>query len=241
MSVVGEIAGLVKSLGDVVKSTREIIKAVNDGREYLKHYYPDAQEDLTHLLQQMQRAIEGLASVTKVISRFRFSAVGDLVDRATADRDLERLNDYVIAQDEKVSSLRGSIRDLKANCDKVKKLRDKLDARTKTHTWGSMFELFGSKARKRAQELHRVISNFYADDQTMISLLEDTLELAEKALAEVEDALGPPATQNPYNVPVAAKVLGVYALLFRGPHNELQRLADDLNQTRMEIAPLKST
>jgi hypothetical protein len=71
----------------------------------------------------------------------------------------------------------------------------------------------------------------------MIQLLEETLELAKKALAEVEDVLGPPATQNPYNVPIAAKVLGAYALLFRAPHEELQSLADDLNQTRMAIAP----
>jgi hypothetical protein len=163
--------------------------------------------------------------------------VGDSVDRATADRDLRSFNDYVIAQEEKVSSLRGSIRKLKADCEKVRKLRDKLDARTKTHTLGSMFELFGSKARKRARELHFVLSNFYADDQTMIQLLEDTLELAKKALAEVEDVLGPRATQNPYNVPIAAKVLGAYALLFQAPHNELHSLADDLNRTSTAIAP----
>jgi hypothetical protein len=236
MPLVREVVDLVKSLGDVVKSTREIINAVNDGREYLKRYYPDAQKDVTNLLLQMQQAIVGLASVTKVISRFRFSVVGDSVDMATAARDLERLNKYVIAQDENVSSLKGSIRDLKADCDKVRKLRDKLDAGTKTHTWGSMFELFGSKARKRSQELASALSGFYADDQAMIQLLEKTLKLAEKALADVEDVLGPPGTQDPYNVPMAAKVLGAYALLFRAPHNELQSLADDLNQTRMAIA-----
>jgi hypothetical protein len=130
MPLVREVVYLVKSLGDVVKSTREIINAVNDGREYLKRHYPDAQKELTDLLEQMQKAIVGLASVTKVISRFRFSVVGDSVDRATADRDLRSFNDYVIAQEEKVSSLRGNIRKLKANCDKVCKLRDNLDART---------------------------------------------------------------------------------------------------------------
>jgi chromosome segregation ATPase len=241
MPLVREVVYLVKSLGDVVKSTREIINAVNDGREYLKRYYPNAQKELTDLLEQMQKAIEGLASVTKVISHFRFSIAGDSVDRATADRDLRSFNDYVIAQQEEVSRLKGKIRKLKANCEEVRKLRDNLDARTKTRTWGSMFELFGSKARKRAQELHSVISNFYADDQEMIQLLEDTFKLAEQALADVEDALGPPATQNPYNVPIAAKVLGAYALLFQAPHDELHSLADDLNQTRIAIAPKKST
>lgn len=236
MPLVKEIADSIKLLGDVVKSTREIVKAVNDGREYLKHYYPDAQGDLGSLLRQMQRAIEGLASVTKVISGFRFVVAGNSIDRATADRDLARLNDYLIAQREKASILRGSIRELKADCDKVRRLRDKLDTRTKTHTWGSMFELFGSKARKRSQELHSALSNFYADDQRMIQLLSDSLALTESALAEVEDALGPPGTSNPYNVPIAAQILGLYAVLFRAPHDELDSLADDLNHARMAIA-----
>ena len=183
----------------------------------------------------MQRAIEGLASATKVISGFRFIVAGTSVELATAERDLARLNDYLIAQREKTSILKGRIRDLKADCDKIRKLRDKLDARTKTHNWGSMFELFGSKARKLSQELHSVLSNFYADDQGMIQLLTDSLALTERALAEVEDALGPPGIANPYNVPLAAQVMGLYAVLFRAPHDELQCLADDLNQARMAI------
>lgn len=41
-----EIAASVKMMGEVVTNAREIVKAVNDGREYLKRYYPDAQEDI---------------------------------------------------------------------------------------------------------------------------------------------------------------------------------------------------
>jgi chromosome segregation ATPase len=236
MPLVREIAESIKLLGDVVKSTREIVEAVNDGSKYLKRYYPEAQGDLSSLLRQMQRAIEGLANVTKVISGFRFVVAGNSVARATAERDLARLNRYLIEQRKKAASLRGSIRKLKADCDKVRKLRDKLDARTKTHTWGSMFELFSSKARKRSQELSSALSNFYADDQQMIKLLSDSLDLAEKALAEVENALGPPGIQNPYNVPIAAQILGLYAVLFRTTDQQLDTLADDLNNARIAIA-----
>lgn len=59
-----------------------------------------------------------------VISGFRFVVAGTTVDRVTADRDLARLNEYLIAQRERASILRGKIRDLKANCDKVRTLRD---------------------------------------------------------------------------------------------------------------------
>jgi hypothetical protein len=236
MPLVTEIAESIKLLGDIIKSTRAIIDAVNDGREYLKRYYPDSQGDLADLLQQMQRAIEGLASVTKVMSAFRFAIADSSVDRGTAERDLSRLNDYLIAQREKSSTLKGSIRKLKADCDKVRRLRDKLDAQTKTQTWGSMFELFGPKARKRSLELHSALSDFYADDQKMIQLLSDTLTLTEKALTEVEDTLGPPGTANPYNVPMAAQVLGLYSVLFRSPNEGLDNLADELNKVRMGIS-----
>jgi hypothetical protein len=236
MPVVKEIAESIKLLGDVVKSTREIIKAVNDGREYLKRYYPDAQGDVSGLLQQMQRAIEGLASVTKVFSGFRFVISGSAVNTVTASRDLARLNDYLIAQRENVSRLKGKIRKLKADCDKVRQLRDKLDARAKTKT-GSMFKLFGLKAQKRAQELYSALSDFYADDQRMIDLISDNLKLAEQALTEVEDTIGPPGTANPYNVPMAAQVLGLYAVLFRNSHGDLETLADELNDARVALTP----
>lgn len=165
MPLVKEIAEAIKLLGDVVKSTQEIIKAVNDGREYLKRYCPDAQGDLKSLLGQMQQVIEGLASVTKVISGFRFVVAEGSIDRTSADRDLARLNDYLIAQREETSRLKGRIRKLKADCERVHRYRDQLDARTKAGKWGSMFELpLGSKARERSQELHSALSNFYADD-----------------------------------------------------------------------------
>jgi len=237
MPLVKEIAESIKLLGDVVKSTRDIVEAVNDGRAFLKRFYPEAQKDISNLLGQMQLAIEGLANVTKVISGFRFTVAGTSVNRTTAERDLARLNKYLIEQRAKAATLRGRIRKLKADCDRVAKLRDRLDARTKAHTWGSMFELFGSKVRKRSQELASALSSFYADDQRMLQALTDNLDLAEAALAEVENALGPPAIANPYNVPIAAQILGIYAEIFRDPHRQLDSLADELNNARIAIAP----
>jgi len=236
MPVIKVIAESIKLLGEVVKRTREIVDAVKDGRAYLKRYHPEAQGDLSSLLRQMQQAIEGLASVTKVISGFRFVVAGTSVDRAAADRDLARLNDYLIEQRKHASILKGNIRELKADCDKVRQLRDKLDTRTKSHSWGSMFELFGAKARERSQELHSALSNFYADDQRMIELLSHGLAMTERALVEVEDALGPPGMLNPYNVPVAAEVLGLYSMIYRTSDNDLHSLADELSEACTAIA-----
>lgn len=237
MTLVSEIADVIRQLADVVKNTREIVEAVNDGRKFLASNHPEAQQDFSDLLGQMQLTVEGLADVTKVISGFRFVSDGGAVDRQTADRELARFNDYVIEQKADVAKLKNQIRKLKADCEKVRALRDKLDARTETRSWGSLFGLLGAKAQQRTLELHGTLSNFYADDQRMIELFRQTLELAEKGIKDVEDALGPPGMVNPYNVPAAAAILRTYAVLFDAPQNELHRLADVLSEARTALSP----
>jgi chromosome segregation ATPase len=237
MALVSEIADVIRMLADVVRNTREIVDAVNDGRKFLASRHPEAQQEFSELLEQMQRTIEGLAEVTKVISRFRFVSDGSTVDRETAERELGRFNNYVIEQNNDITKLKNRIRELKADCEKVRDLRDKLDARTETRAWGSLFGLLGAKEQKRAQELHSSLSNFYADDQRMIDLFCQTLQLAENAITDVEKALGPPGMANPYNVPVAASILGTYAVLFDAPQKELHRLADVLSDARTALRP----
>jgi chromosome segregation ATPase len=235
MVLVSEVADVIRMLADVVKNTREIVDAVNDGRKFLASRYPEAQQDFGDLIDQMQHTVEGLAEVTKLISGFRFVSDGGAIDRETADRELARFNDYVIEQKKDIANLKNRIRALKADCEKVRVLRDKLDARTETRSWGSLFGLLGAKAQQRSLELHSTLSNFYADDQRMIDLFRQTLELAENGIQDVENALGPPGMANPYNVPAAAEILGTYAVLFDAPQNELHRLADVLSETRTAL------
>lgn len=235
MVSVKDVANVIKMLGDVVKSTREIIEAVNDGRKFLALKYPEAQKDFSQLIAQMQQAIEGMAKVTGVISRFRFVTNGNTFDRQVADSELARFNNYVMKQYTDITRLRNDIRKLKANCNKVGQLRDKLDARSKDRSYGSLFGLLGTKAHKRTIELNGTISNFYADDQRMIELLKQTLDLAESAIKDIEEVIGPRGTANPYNVPAAAELLGVYAVLFDAPNKELHGLADMMNEAKSAL------
>jgi uncharacterized coiled-coil protein SlyX len=140
-----------------------------------------------------------------------------------ANRELARFNDYVIQQKKDIAKLKTRIRELKANCEKVRTLRDKLDARTESRSRGSMLLLSGEKAQQRALELHGSLSNFYADDQRMIELFRQTLELVENGIRDVENALGPPGMLNPYKIPEAAQILQAYAVLFYKPQNKLHK------------------
>jgi hypothetical protein len=223
---------VIKMLGDVVKSTREIINAVKDGKKFLALNYPKAQQDFSDLIGQMQQTIEGLAKVTSVISSFRFVTDSEVFDRMTANSELARFNNYIIKQTVDITALRNNIRQLRADCEKVRQLRDKLDAFSINRSWGSLFGLLGEKARERSSELHRTISSFYADDQKMVDLFIQTLDLIESGIRDIGNILGPPGTSDPYKVSDAAAFLGIFSLLFNIPNMELHKLADIMSEVQ---------
>jgi len=226
---VNDVVGVIKDLGDVVKSTREIIKAVNDGTDYLKTRFPSAKKDLSALLDQMHITINGLANVTKLITGFRFTYDGT---RSTSSREFTRFNDYIVAQQGAGFELKRNIGKLKGNCDEVGKLLQKLDSSTKSRAWGSMFGLLGEKAKKRSQEMYSTLSTFYGNDQRMIDLIERTMKLAERALKDVQKELGPPGITYPNNLRSAATMLGAYADLFEAPNRDLATLAGELEAAK---------
>lgn len=231
MTIVKEIADALEQVADVIKNTRSIVKAVNDGREYLKRKYPDATGDFAELLKQMQITVEGLADVTGVMQGFRFV----MGSRQAAERDLVRFNNYVIKQGAKVTKLKGQIRKLKGDCEKIRGLREALNERSKRPSWSSFLGLVGVKSGRRREDLASVVSDFYADDLRMIDVIEAALDLAEEALSDVDGSLGEPGTASPHLVPRAARMLGFYAEAFKGPHEQLKDLAKSMDDTARDL------
>jgi hypothetical protein len=234
MVLVSEVVDVIRVLGDVVEGTTKIVDAVNDGRKYLAAKHPEAEKDFDELLAEMQRAIEGLAAVTKVFS-FSFVVDTSASDAGLAGRELVRFNDYIIEQQKDIAKLWTRKRKLKADCEKIRALRDKLDARTKGRAYGSLFSLLGGKAKQRELELHGALSSFYADDQRMIAVIEQTLQLAEAGIKDVEATIGSHGTSNPFNVPKAAEALHAYAVLFAEPYRALNGMADALSEARAAL------
>ena len=226
MSIVKEVAETLDELAKLIENTHSIIKAINDGREYLALKYPDARDDFANLLTQMQKTVIGLARVTGVIKSFRFT-VGS---QKSLERSLERFNKHMIKHDVEVAALRGDIRKLKSDCKKIGDLRDKLTQRSRGQSWSRMFNMLGIKSRQKRDHLVGTIGNFYADDQRMIFLINKTLKLATRVLADVDRSLGMPGQANPNNVPKASIMLGIYAGMFLEPHEKLESLADDMNE-----------
>ena len=231
MTIVQEIADALALVSGVVNNTRSLVRAVNDGREYLQRNFKEAGPDFAELLQQMEITVVGLAKATGVVSGFRFTVGSE----AAAEEDLRTFNRYVVDQRNVVASLRGEIRTLKADCDKIRELRDGLNARLDRTSWSAMFGLLGIKAGQGRDELASTISNFYADDLRMILAIEQILHLAETALTDVDQSLGEAGVARPYNVPRAARMLGAYSVMFREPEQELNDLVDKLHEAVREL------
>lgn len=138
MGSVKDIAEIVGQISKLVKDTRELAKAVTDARAYLEKQHSEVKDNLKEMLSQIQKTIVGIASVTSVVSGFKFTISGSDLDREPA-----RFNNYVIAEKEKVALLRNQISDLKGSCDKVGDARDKLnELGGNAGDWTSMFRLF---------------------------------------------------------------------------------------------------
>lgn len=232
--LVAEVADALSMLSRIVRDTRDIVDAVNDGRAFLKAKSPDAIPSLTALLEQMQVTVVGLAEVTKLVSGFRFNAAVSMSDAETV-----RFNDYVVARAALVAELRGQIKNLKGSSTKVRLLRDDLDRRAGEKNMTSLFGLLGGKARERSLELSNILSQFYGADEEMINAIKDMLKLANGAIADVTAALGKKDDMlYGMYVPRAASRLKFYAKTFQQSQEELDQLVDDLDaQIRALEAP----
>jgi hypothetical protein len=222
--IVRELADAVHLLAEVIKDTRELAEAVQDGRKFLTREHPEAKADLVEMLSQMQTTVEGLAKVTSVVTGFRFTIKGAAVDAEPA-----RFNGYVIEQKKQVAALRGDIKRLKGSCDKIRDARDKLNALAgNRNDWTAMFRLFGKKRREMTIRLAGTLSGFYADDQRIIDLIRKILRLSQAALTEADRTLGPAAMASPDNVARAAEVLNIYAGVFKESEAKLATLVTTL-------------
>lgn len=227
VTLVRELADSIQILADVVHNTRELADAVKDGREFFAREHADAKKDLVTLLSQMQKTIEGLASVTSVVTGFKFTETGAGVDYEPA-----RFNEHMLAHKKKVAGLRGNIRELKGNCKKIRIARDKLNELAGNKSdWAAMFRLFSKQRRQMNARLAQTLSNFYADDQQVIWVVERLLDLSQAALTEADEALGRAGTASPHNVGAAAAVLNVYAAAFKQSEADLEALVTTLNES----------
>ena len=229
---VKDVADGLALLAGIVRDTRAIVQAVNDGRAFLKSQSPQTIPTLVALLGEIQVTIVGLAEVAKLLTGFAFNQ-----SKAMSDAETVRFNDYLIKRQARVKKLRGQISSLKGSCDKINLLSAEVERDAGRRNMKSMWGLLGAKVRLRSKDLSRTLSDFYGADQKIILAIEDLLRRADDAILDIQGALGEPGYMYGINVPIAAARLQLYAAAFKQSEEQLDQLVEDIN---IQVKALKA-
>ncbi|MDQ3765399.1 MAG: hypothetical protein M3460_29245 [Actinomycetota bacterium] len=221
MGLVGDVTDIIKLVGETIKNTREIVAALKDASSYLRKRYSEAPKDLAGLLTEMHQTLVGLAQVTDVITAFQFTREGTQVDREPA-----RFNNRVISRKHRLEQLRNSISSLKGSSGKMKLYADALAGTEGKPGW-QLFDILGL-GKTQTEKLGHQFNDLYVVDDRMVWMLNELIKATETALRDVSDALGPPGSAYPKNVPVAAALLEDYVKQFR-------ELEDAINDVRQQL------
>lgn len=232
MGLVGDVTGVIKDTGEMIKNTREIVAAFKDASSYLRKRYKNASNDLVGLLTEMRQTFVGLARVTDVVTGFQFTVYGPQVDHEPS-----RFNEWVKKREQRLTELGNSIGALKGSSGKMKLYAEAL-AGSEGKPWWELFGILGL-ASGQADRLQDQFNDLYVVDAQIIDMLKELIKAAETALQEVSDALGPPGSADPKNVPAAAALLGNYIHEFRNLRTSIDDVAQQLEDAIAAIDPPK--
>ena len=226
MTVIGEVRDAVRAMADLVAQTRVILQAIKDGTAYLQKNFPDAQGDLSELLEEMRTTVVGLISASRVVPDFAFT-----VDGSDLGRQPARFNDHLVKSGKTLSRLKEDVSRLKGSCTDMIAIRDRLGDRAGSAAWWTVLGI-PDKAQATAQKLQVAFGRLYEIDVTMTQQAGVVLNGTEQALERVRAALltGPDTSaMSVDNVQRAAKVLHDQAVVLRPQLRELEELRDDLS------------
>jgi hypothetical protein len=223
---IGDLADGLSKLASIIQDTKVLVKAINDGRDFLKAQNPQAIPKFAALLVEVRATVVGLANVTRIVSDFKFNASDDLSQAETV-----RFNNYMMERRGMVTALKeGGIKSLKGNCEQIMRIREDLQSQAGKRNMASMFGLLGGKQQERIYKLSEVLVNFYGADLEIIKTIEDMLKLSEAAVEDVQSALldGNGMMQG-YNIPKAASRLQFYSDLYKKSQAQLDILLTDID------------
>jgi hypothetical protein len=226
MSIVKDVADGIKAVSEGIDHIRTVAKAVNEGLGYLKLQHPEIHEDLAAMCAELRNTSIAVAAASAILTHFRFTVCGSTIDSEPA-----RFNDHLIAHKEKAAKVSSSLQALRGHCQVIKRHAETLRQRARSLNLSKLLLLFGIDSAKREQEVLTALQDIY-DDEIHGYVLVDRLSRAlQEALDDIGNALGPPGTALPANVPQAAVLLGEYAVAFGALETQANYLALDLQQS----------
>jgi hypothetical protein len=226
MSIVKDVADGIKAVSEGIDHIRTVAKAVNEGLGYLKIQHPEIQKDLAAMCTELRNTSIAVAAASAILTHFRFTVCGSAIDSEPA-----RFNDHLIAHKEKAAKVSASLRELRGHCLVIKRHAENLSQRARSLNLSKLLLLFGIDSAKREQEVLAALQDIYDDEMQGYVQVERLSRALQVALDDIGNALGPPGTALPTNVPQAAVLLGEYAVAFSALETQANYLALDLQQS----------
>ena len=76
MAIVKEVLDAINAVSKGIENMQRISKAIKTGKDYLKTQHPDVSIDLVIMCDEMRKSSNARASVSSIVTNFRF-VVGD--------------------------------------------------------------------------------------------------------------------------------------------------------------------
>ena len=205
MSVVQEVADLLKLVADAIGNVRTIIDTARDGQQFLQRNHPDAKDDLASLLEEIGKLTEYLADASSIITGFAFAVTG-----TDLDRQPRAFNDLFVQRQAVFARFDAQLQRTRAHCSTIGNYAWQLRHQAEKKGMHNLFGLVNA-ATRQATEMSRLIEEVYSNDTVLLKEFENMAKAVRLALDDIQAALGPPGQMLVENVPAAAELLGRYS------------------------------
>ncbi len=222
MAIIQEVRDAIAAVADNVEHIRTISEAVTNGKDYLKTTHSSVAGDLAAMCEEMGKSSQALAAASSIVTHFRFVIGDGLAGEAS------RFNEHLVSHKAQAETVDRSLTSMRGHCSVIKDHADSIREHADPKGLTSIAAALGLHSPKREKDLAAALQGIYDEEMQYHAGVYSMANAVKSALKAIQDALGPPGSINPQNVPKAAEVLGEYATAFA-------RLEADCNYNVLQL------
>jgi hypothetical protein len=179
MSLVNEVADLLKLVAEGIQNIRSIVTAAKDGAAYLDRHFRRRVLNSPPCFDELGKLAQVLAEASSIVTHFAFTVSGSEVDREPREF-INKYGEHRVVYEELMNQLDAT----RAHSSQIGYYRAGLRAKAEGHNLSNLFGLLGT-ARAQAKRLDALLSTVYANDSKVIEECTRMGEAVRMALDDV--------------------------------------------------------
>ena len=210
-----------------ISDIKNIISAVDEGKEYLSKRYPNVKKDLGLMCREWNKTLRLIAMDASIVTSFSF-----VIDKTIAGSQLSKFDDEVRKRIDISGQLRSQLHDLRSHCHVIAEHKRNIEDGSLVD---NIFTALGIKSVDRNRELGDLLQKLLDEEAQAFFVSGQMSQAVDYALGDIRDALGPPGKMLPENLPLAADRLGEYCQKFLTIQNECNFLELQIEQITRKL------